>query len=298
MKRWLLPASALVLVLIACGAGVKPAPQVTEAGARMPSVSAVVAHRKRLALQEARKLLRAFATPPQARLIRRLPHYGGAMRHVAAGPLAEEVAVHRLWSVREPLKKVIAFVRAHRPHRFDPSGAMWSSRKPHFLTLSSRWPAAAPTRYLDVTALGLPTHTLIRVDAQVVWTYPRSPTERVPSETSEIDVRAPKVSVGVKSPARVARIISWFDALPISPPGIAVPCPLTVGPDITLSFRNAEGDRLARAKLPPSASWICNSIAFSIGGRPQQPLIDRTRRPSFVLRLQQLLGIHLIRTHR
>jgi hypothetical protein len=31
MKRWLLPASALVLVVTACGAGAKPAPRVTEA---------------------------------------------------------------------------------------------------------------------------------------------------------------------------------------------------------------------------------------------------------------------------
>src|SRR4051794_32276450 len=37
MKRWLLPASALVLVVIACGAGAKPAPRVTEAGAQVPS---------------------------------------------------------------------------------------------------------------------------------------------------------------------------------------------------------------------------------------------------------------------
>jgi hypothetical protein len=29
MKRWLLPASALVLVVTACGAGAKPAPRVT-----------------------------------------------------------------------------------------------------------------------------------------------------------------------------------------------------------------------------------------------------------------------------
>ena len=32
MKRHLLPASALVLVVTTCGAGAKPAPQVTELG--------------------------------------------------------------------------------------------------------------------------------------------------------------------------------------------------------------------------------------------------------------------------
>jgi hypothetical protein len=34
MKRSLLPASALVLVVTACGAGTKPAPQVTEVSIR------------------------------------------------------------------------------------------------------------------------------------------------------------------------------------------------------------------------------------------------------------------------
>lgn len=35
MKRWLLPASALVLVVTACGAGAKPAPRVTEVVGRL-----------------------------------------------------------------------------------------------------------------------------------------------------------------------------------------------------------------------------------------------------------------------
>lgn len=41
MKRLLLPASALVLVLTACGAGAKPAPGVAEAGAQVPRVQDV-----------------------------------------------------------------------------------------------------------------------------------------------------------------------------------------------------------------------------------------------------------------
>jgi hypothetical protein len=296
MKRWLLPAGALVLVLIAGGAGLKPAPRVTAAGARVPSVRVVAAERQQAALREAQKLLRGFTAPRGAHRIPEPRHQDGVLRQTGAGPLGEAADAHRFWSVRQPLKTVGAFLRTHRLRGFGPTETTWGTRKPHYLVLSSRWPSGS--RYLNVTSVGLARRTLIRVDVQVGWTYPRSPRERVPAETTEIVLRAPKVSTRVTDPARVTQIVRLFDALPISPPGIAVPCPLAVGPDITLSFRNAEGDRLARAKLPPSASWICNSIAFSIGGRPQQPLIDRTRRPSFVLRLQQLLGIHLIRTHR
>jgi hypothetical protein len=41
MKRLLLPASALVLVVTACGAGARPAPRVTEVGARLQGLLGV-----------------------------------------------------------------------------------------------------------------------------------------------------------------------------------------------------------------------------------------------------------------
>jgi hypothetical protein len=295
MKRWLLPASALVLVVIACGAGVKPAPRVTEAGARVPSVRAIAARREQAAAAEAQRLLREFVPPPRAHRIPQPRNYAGVLRQSGPGPLGETADAHRFWSVRTPLKRVTRFLRAHRVPGFAPAGSSWGSRAPHYLILSAR---QLPAHFLDITSVGLPRRTLIRADVQVEWTYPRSPSERVPSRTSEIDLRAPKVSERVTDPAEVARIVRWFDALPISPPGIAVPCPLAIGPDITLSFRNAHGIRLAQAKLPSTAASICNSIAFSIGGRAQKPLVDRPGGVSFVRRLQQLVGVHLVRNHR
>jgi hypothetical protein len=49
MKRLVLPATALVLVVTACGAGAKPAPRLAEAEARVPTVHALVAQRKQRA---------------------------------------------------------------------------------------------------------------------------------------------------------------------------------------------------------------------------------------------------------
>jgi hypothetical protein len=218
------------------------------------------------------------------------------LRQTGAGPLGEAADAHRFWSVRQPLKTVGAFLRAHRLRGFGPTETTWGTRKPHYLVLSSRWPSGS--RYLNVTSVGLARRTLIRVDVQVGWTYPRSPRERVPAETTEIVLRAPKVSTRVTDPARVTQIVRLFDALPISPPGIAVSCPLTMGPSIALSFRNAGGHRLAQAKLPSTFAWICSPIEFTIGGRQQQPLIDRIHRPSFLGRLQHVLGIHLLRIYR
>jgi hypothetical protein len=295
MKRWSLPASALVLVLIACGTGTNPAPRVTAAKAPVPSVRVIAAGRERTARREAEKLLREFVAPREARRIREPRNYAGVLRQSGPQPIGELVDVHRFWSVRKPLKAVTRFLRAHPLRGFVQSVASRGAQKPpYYVVMSSR----AGDHHLNVTSVGLPRRTVIRVDAEVEWVYPRSPREKVPAATSEIDVRAPRVSVAVTSPAKVARIIRWFDALPIAPPGIAVSCPPVGYVDITLSFRNADGDRLAQAKLPPTFAWICDSISFTIGGKQQKPLIDRVRRPSFALRVQGLLGIHLVQRHR
>lgn len=212
--------------------------------------------------------------------------------------MGEVVGAHRFWSVRKPLAKVPAFVRTHRPHGFGGSGATPGPSVPHYLTWSFTWPPDShrPTRYLNVTAVALPGRTVIRVDAQVLWIYPRSPSERVPAATREIVVRAPKDSAKVTDPAKVAQVVDWFDALP--PPGIVLSCPLEVAARITLSFRDAGGAWLAQATVPSTGAWVCNTIVFRIRGKARNPLIDSDVGDRFVRRLQGLLGMHLIRTHR
>jgi len=135
------------------------------------------------------------------------------------------------------------------------------------------------------------------VDALAVWIYPRSPSERVPAATAEIVVRAPRISATVTDPGKVARIVRWFDALPVSPPGVAVSCPYAVAPDLTLSFRSAGGARLAQATLPRTEATLCDPIAFTIGGWRRRPLIDGPGE-SFVRRLQGLLGLRLVQARR
>jgi hypothetical protein len=124
MKRFLLPASALVLVVTACGAGAKPAPRLTEVGARLtPNVDTLARRREHAAAREAKRLVREFLPPPGARRISE-PRSG-------TGPLGESVDVHRFWSVRQPLEGVIAFsariaarVRAVGRHLGKPTAAL------------------------------------------------------------------------------------------------------------------------------------------------------------------------------
>jgi hypothetical protein len=302
MKRLLLPASALVLVLTACGAGAKPAPRVTEVGARTPSVRAIVARREAAAMRDARKLVREFVPPPGAHRDRARQDHGGILHRSGIAPLGESVVALRFWRVREPLATVVAFLRAHDPKGFRLAASTYASRPPHYLLRTLAWPASRyrePTRYLNETVAALPGRTVIRVEAKVGWIYPRSPRETVPSRTSEIAVRSPKGTFDVKSPAKVARIVRWFDALPISPPGIAIACPLILAAHATLSFRSAGGAWLALATVPLAApANICDPIGFKIGGRPQKALIDSGPGTSFVRRLGRILGVQLVRTRR
>jgi hypothetical protein len=291
MMRALLPASALVLVVTACGAGTTPAPRVTQTAARVPSVAVVAAQRKEAARREAGQVLRVFAPPPGARPTAEPQGYGGVFRWSGQKPLGEVVDVHRFWSVQKPLAAVAVFVRTHRPRGFTSSGATYGSSAPHYLSWSF---TSSPSRYLDVTAVALPDRTVLRVDALALWIYPRSPSETVPSATREVVVTAPKVSRKVTSPAKVAQVRRWFDALPVSPPGIVLACPLELsGGRIRLSFRSAGGAWLAEAIVPSRAASVCDPIGFRTGGHVRKPLVDHARGPSFVQRLQQLLDVRL-----
>jgi hypothetical protein len=207
------------------------------------------------------------------------------LRRYGSAPVGEVVDVHRFWSVRKPLAAVAAFVRTHRPSGLGGSGATYGSNVPHYLMWSFSSP---PGRYLDVTAVALPGRTVLRADALVSWIYPRSVSERIPPATREIVVRSPGLSTRVTDPAKVAEIRRWFDALPVSPPGVAIACPLQVAPRITLSFRGAEGTRLAHATVPDTRAWLCDPIGFTIGGRTERPLIDHPFGKSFARRLERI----------
>ena len=290
MKRFLLPASALVLVVTACGAGAKPAPRVTLAGAHVPRVSVVAARRKEDASREARLLLREFVPPPGARATREPRGYGGVLRRYGSAPLGEIVDVHRFWSVRKPLAAVAAFVRTHRPPGLRDSGATYGSNVPHYLM----WSFSSPSRYLDVTAVALRGRTVLRVDALALWIYPRSPSERIPPATRTIVVRGPKIRRTVTNHGAGRA----DQPLVRRPPGVAardrhrvrVGAPPEYHP--LLPQRRRHSTR-ARDRAGAHAPSICDPIGFKIGGKTKKPLIDRAFGPSFAQRLEHLLGVRL-----
>lgn len=292
MKRSLLPAGALVLVLTACGAGVRSAPRVTEVGARLPSVDAIAVRRERAATRTADRLLREFVPPPGARRLRERPDRTPQLLRwpAAHGPGGEVADAHRFWSVPKPLRVVVAFVRARWPRGLERRARWGTAGTRRFVALTS--PAA--NRVFDVMVVRLAGRTALRVDVQVGWVYPRARSERVPSSVREVVVRAPHVFLKVTSRGKVARIVRWLDALPVlAPPDLPVACPAVRVAEIALTFRDARGARLARARVPAAWAGLCDAIGFTIGGHRRRPLTDRIHHPSFAARLQHLLGVRL-----
>jgi hypothetical protein len=289
MKRLLLAVTAGVLVLTASGASA------AGSGKRL-TVKAVAAQREHAARREARRLLSEFVPPAGARRTRKPPRQGGW----GSSPGAKFVDAHHFWTVPKPLKAVASSIESAEVRGVR---ATLRQNGPHYLSWDFSWPRTGVSRrLLTVVAVPHRTGTDLRVDAKVVWIYPRSPREKVPAGVREITLDAPKMHLTVTAPAKVQRIIRWFDALPISPPGVSALCGIApANYTIALSFRSARHRALASAQLPPLPASICNGIGFTIGGHPQAPLVDNfyshaPLRHSFVARLQRLLGVRLL-TH-
>lgn len=306
MKRSLVAVSGLLLVSLALAVFAASGEGATSAAReRQSSVKAIAASRERAAVRQAKKLLRNFVPPPGARRIPKPAGYGGVLLSDGPWPAAEVVDVHRFWSVHKSFNAVVAFINKHRPRGFkterEDGGAKY-----HELEWSFESPVTGPTRLMLSGAI-VPLHgrTVLRVDAKAVWIYPRSPLERVPATVREITLDVPKmphlpgVHSTVTSRGKVERIVRWFNALPVSPPGPSPMCGPGPNPYIALSFRSASGRTLARAVLPPIPAWICVPIEFTLGGHSQAPLADRdltNAKASFVGRLQRLVGVHLLQT--
>lgn len=253
------------------------------------------------ARRDVHRLLRLVVLPAGAHRLASPPGHAhgllGGPFQVPGGKLVDHA---RLWRVDEPFASVVDFVRTHPPRGTQKGGpGSGSVGGPHYpqnetvlFTFPQR-PGRISFRWLNVTLVALPDgSTGVRADAQDIWVVTRPLRERVPDGVREIDVDAHRVT----SPARVAKIARWFDALPIVQPDAAFSCPaLVYGPVVRLAFRTAAGALLAGARMPlrlmtgSLLSTPCSSIRFRIGGHEEPALVGGR----FLLRVERLLGVRL-----
>lgn len=295
MKRVLLPASVVVLALTACGAGhhasALPASRVTKTTERVsapqPSLKAIAAARERAAAREATALLRRFVAPPGAVRTRDPRGFAGAGEPLPAEQVVDRVA---FWRAPGSFSSAVSYVRAHPPAGFryyqsgesTDLGPRWA-----FVTFYQR-----NVRFLGVDVTESRGRIVLRVDANVVWFGPH---EKVPPGTAEVDISVLSVSRRVTDPTRVAKIVRWIDALPLRPEA-TMSCGVDsdAAPPVEFVFRSVNGTRLASASAPWGPADVCYPIDFSIGGKQRGALlVDRPNGPSFVHRVEKLLGVTL-----
>jgi hypothetical protein len=281
-----LPLLLLAALLSACASSSAQTRQ-----SRRPdiSVKAVAAGREHAAVRKADRLLAQIRLPAGARSSSTTP---AALRtsNLGVSVITEFAYRHRVWKVREPLAAVTSFVRRHALPGFENHTG---GESPVWLGYDQRLSGGRPMqRMYDVSLVRQGSWTFVRVDAAAAWIYPRSPREVVPAGVREIDIRGGGVVRRVTAPAQVARIVRWFDALHVTPPGVTVGCMLELSTPVHFRFRTASGAELARAVVPSEGADGCNSIQLTIGGKQQMPLGDaRFGKHAFVEKVQRLLGV-------
>jgi hypothetical protein len=108
----------------------------------------------------------------------------------------------------------------------------------------------------------------------------------------QIDVSSTSgASRRVTDPAKVAKIVSWLEALPSARRGLYM-CPMirASSPKVRFVFRAAGGSILARARVLDAfrgLSGPCNPIELKVRGQRRELL----RGGRFLLRVQRLLGV-------
>jgi hypothetical protein len=219
--------------------------------------------------------------------------------------------VHAWWLVPGGPDSVLAYIKAHPPagSKLYTTGSGYNGRSGRTVeSLGYIWPAIPAVlglRELAVSVTSLSgTVTGVLAQAESDWIVPRPPSERVPAGAHEIDVTSAKldgpttVSLSLTNAAKVRRIASLIDAMPIVQPA-TYSCPelTAVGARVmTFKFRaRVGGQLLAQATYTDYArltapSGPCNPIDFSIGGRRQEALIGG----EFVKQVQPVLGVSLI----
>jgi hypothetical protein len=192
-------------------------------------------------------------------------------------------SVTRWWRVPGRPQGVLAWIRAHLPSGFAPTGTGTGSGSWTDVFALPAVPGVLTQRELVVLAVRDSGQTAIRVDAQVVWLPARPAAERVPPHAAVVTVtpvfgfnRNPRAerldhAFTVTDPAKVARIAAVVNGLTRFPDG-TFSCPAEFGGQMRLTFRMRPGGPVA-ARLTAQYGG-CGIVSVRIGGRDMPALSE------------------------
>jgi hypothetical protein len=297
---WVAACCVIGILLTACGVARQPGKDQVRPAASTSAQAVTVASNRRAARREANALLSRVLLPEGAVQVWSEPvgDRGALARPAQVPGLADLVDLHGWWRVAGSEKSVYSFIKAHVPDgaRLDGWGRRYPRPSAAFVDF-----ALAPVngvfeaRDLNITIAPLGLRSVgVRVDAQVVWTFPKPPGEHLPSTIGAIHIvreagHLPRAAATVTAPAKVDRLVARFNALPIEQPGTFLGCPFEgPQPTIVFSFRTSV-DTSPVAVLTYTGS--CGGSPLRIHGRVQHPLDGAY---SLVRTAQHLTGLKLI----
>lgn len=303
---------AAALLLSACGSSAR---RVDLGGPRTilrpPSPTALrfsTAANRRFAREDVQRLIRILELPPGARLVARVPksaptRFGNSLTGTRF--VRGIAATHRIWIVREPLGRVVRFVRTHAHPRPRPEARF---RGPNYGISFRRIgsyafppvPGRSWVRWLNAEMLPLSRGaTAVIAQAGDGWIH-EPHNAPLPRSVKRIDVvsrsgdHTRNVLVHVRAPYDVGSIVALVNGLGLSDPEhVACPWGFVGGPTITFKFRTASGKLIARATVTDTfgsaLSGPCNPVQITGRGRQAPPLIGA----DLLRRVQQLLDVDL-----
>ena len=312
MKRLFLLTGA-ALVLSACGSSRHPisgGPEIVRMKPVSPtSLRYSTASNRAFARHDVQVLLRIAVLPPGARRLMQVPT--GAPRwlrdRLARPGIPGGIAsTQRLWLVHEPVKRVVAYVqrnarprpRPELPFRSKTTNGVAFRASGEYLFPPT--PGRSTSRWLYVAMLPLPGRaTAVYAQAGDEWLRVSPRSALLPKEVRRIDVtssyggRRPSVLVHVRDRFEVARIVAMMNGLGRAPRDVICLDQYVGGPEVTLSFRAADGRVLARAQVSDPGgsgeSGACNPLQLTFRGRKAMPLIGA----DLLRRIQQELQVDL-----
>jgi hypothetical protein len=252
------------------------------------AAAATLSGNKAAARHDAHSLLTRVPLPPGAVRI------GGASHPPELSATPARVLLGARWTVPGDYTAAYAYVMAHKPAgtTVEETGSAGNADTGQIteLNVTFQWPAVPGVlgvRWLEIAvsprAGG---STLLSASVEDVWIVPRARSERIPGGVNTVTVTVtpngePSRTTTTSAPATVRRAIAEIDALPIGQPG-TWSCPDEVAAGsrrVMLSFlASPAGPVLATATFTDYKGWggtsgPCNSIAFTVEGRSEAPLI-------------------------
>jgi hypothetical protein len=306
-----LAAACVALALTACASGrtvsadhsPTSSPTASASLAAGQPTSGTGATLKQRAEADAAAILTSFAVPPGGHRLAGPPNLPGGVLKTPASYLGAtwEVHVTDFWEAPGDPQALLAWEQGHLTPRFTLGDAgLGPSVWDRGFQLAPE--GALITRELDVevTSAG-DGQTGIRVDAWVAWQPPRPAGSLIPAtartvtiaESSNGAVTGPGGPAGkrlpaprtITDPATVRALATLIGGLPLSTIPPDTPCPDTLGPFLSLTFRARSG---GPALATVQTDQPCNGVSLTIGGKQQPTLQNDPALDGRILKLAAL----------